>query len=166
MPGIKTGIKNRIKSETPRQVRVNLPAQRPSMNFKIQRQLTVALENQPGRLAAVCRLLAASGINLRNLSVLDNVEQGVIRIIPSDPEIARRLLKDAGHHIVEADVIVADMPDAPGMLATVSQALADAQINIDYAYGTEDQSEKSVRLVLKVSNLPRATQVLNSLQTT
>ena len=135
------------------------------MNFKIQRQLSVALENQPGRLAAVCRILAASGINIRNLSVLDNIEQGVIRIIPTDPEIARQLLTDAGHHIVEADVIVADMPDAPGTLASVSQALADAHINIDYAYGTEDQGERSVRLVLKVSNLPRATQVLNSLPT-
>lgn len=136
------------------------------MNFKIQRQLTVALENQPGRLAAVCRILAAAGVNIRNLSVLDNVEQGVIRIIPSDPEVTRRLLKDGGYYIVEADVIVADMPDTPGMLATVSQALADAQINIDYAYGTEDQLEKGVRMVLKVSNLPRATQVLNSLQRT
>ena len=48
------------------------------MNFKLQRQITVAIENEPGRLAAISKALEARGINIKDLSILDNVEQGVI----------------------------------------------------------------------------------------
>ena len=41
------------------------------MKFQVQRQITVAIENQPGRLAAIAsQALAASGINIKDLSIL------------------------------------------------------------------------------------------------
>lgn len=133
------------------------------MKHTIQRQLTVALENQPGRLAAVCKLLAAHGINIRDITILDNIEQGVIRMIPSDAAACKTLLVNAGFYVVEADVLVVDLADNPGQLARLSQALADAQINIDYAYGSEDDPEVGMRLVLKVSQLARACEVVAAL---
>ena len=55
------------------------------MKYNIQRQLSVAIENQPGRLAAIGKAMAAGGINIKDLSVVDNVEQGMIRLVTSDP---------------------------------------------------------------------------------
>lgn len=133
------------------------------MNHHVCRQLTVAIENQPGRLAAIGQTLAAHDINIKDLSINDTVEQGVVRLITSDPVRARELLTAAGLYVIEAEVVVVDLRDIPGMLARVSQALADAGINIQYAYGSEDSVEQKLRLILKVSDVPGAMQVLSNL---
>ena len=134
------------------------------MKYAVQRQLSIAIENQPGRLAAVSRALAEETINIRDLTVVDNVEQGMIRLITSDAEKCKAVLGKLGLYIVEADVLEVILTDTPGKLAVLSQALADAQINIDYAYGSEDKSQEHIRLILKVSNLPKACQVINAFQ--
>ena len=134
------------------------------MNFTLQRQITVAIENQPGRLATISKALAASAINIKDLSILDNIEQGVIRMVTSDPAACKALLKAQGFHPVEAEVLVVDLPDTPGELAVLAEALAEAGVNIDYAYGSEEPAEKKMRMVMKVSPLARACDVIKSLQ--
>jgi hypothetical protein len=134
------------------------------MNFKVQRQITVAIENQPGRLAGISRAMASRGINIKDISILDNVEQGVIRLVPSDAAACKLLLHAEGFQVVEADVLVVDLPDTPGRLAVLAQALADAGVNIDYAYGSEDPAEQKMRIVMKVSPLARACDAIKSLQ--
>jgi len=134
------------------------------MNYSVQRQLSVAIENQPGRLAAITRLMGTQGINIKDLSVIDNVEQGMIRLVTSDPVGCKALLIKEGFYVVEADVLVFILKDTPGRLSILCQALADAKINIDYAYGSEDAKEETVRIVMKVSNLEKACQVVQTLQ--
>jgi hypothetical protein len=96
--------------------------------------------------------------------VVDNVEQGMIRIVTNDPGICKELLVKQGFYVVEADVLIVILRDTPGKLARLCEALAAAQINIDYAYGSEDSTEEHVRIVMKVSNLAKACQVIASLQ--
>ena len=134
------------------------------MQFKLQRQITVAIENQPGRLADISRVLAERGINIKDLSILDSVEQGVIRLVTSDPAACKNVLAEQGFRPVEAEVLVIDLPDTPGRLATLSLALADRGVNIDYAYGSEDASEQKMRIVMKASPLARACEVIKALQ--
>jgi hypothetical protein len=134
------------------------------MNFKLQRQITVAIENQPGRLAAISHALAQSGINIKDLSILDNIEQGVIRMVTNDPAACKALLAAQGFHPVEAEVVIIDLADTPGKLAVLADALAKGGVNIDYAYGSEEPAEQKMRLVMKVSPLPRACEIIKSLQ--
>lgn len=134
------------------------------MNCSVERQLSVAIENQPGRLAAVCRLLSAQGINIRDLTVVDNIEQGMIRFIPTQPALCKTLLSGEGLYVIEAEVLVVILKDLPGELARISEALALAGINIDYAYGTEDSSEHEMRVVFKVSQLSQARTVVESIR--
>ena len=134
------------------------------MNFTLQRQITVAIENQPGRLAAISHALATSGINIKDLSILDNIEQGVIRMVTSDAAACKALLTDHGFHPVEAEVLVIDLADTPGKLAVLADALAKGGVNIDYAYGSEAPNEQRMRMVMKVSPLARACEIIKSLQ--
>ncbi|HAM73797.1 MAG TPA: amino acid-binding protein [Verrucomicrobiales bacterium] len=133
------------------------------MQCTVARQLSVAIENQPGRLAAVCRLLASEGINIRDLTVVDTIEQGMIRLVPNDPALCKTLLGREGLYVIEAEVLVVILKDFPGELGRIAEGLAAAGINIDYAYGTEDSSEREMRVVLKVSNLPAARAVVEGL---
>ena len=134
------------------------------MNFQLQRQITVAIENQPGRLAAISKTLAANGINIKDLSILDNIEQGVIRMVTNDSSRCKALLTAEGFHPVEAEVLVIDLPDTPGKLAVLADALANGGVNIDYAYGSEEPAEQRMRLVVKASPLGRACEIIKSLQ--
>jgi hypothetical protein len=134
------------------------------MNYTVQRQISVAIENQPGRLAAMSRVMAAAGINIKDLSVVDNVEQGMIRMVTSDSPGCKAVLLKEGFYVVEAEVLVLILKDTPGTLAVLCETLANASINIDYAYGSEDPSEEHVRIVMKVSSIEKACAVLQSFQ--
>lgn len=133
------------------------------MNYTIRRQLSVPLENHPGRLADISAVIAQEGIDIEAISVLDTIEQAVVRLITSDPVTCKQLLTKSGFYVIEADILSIELTDQPGKLAEVSQALADAQINIDYAYGSRSRSGDRAFLMLKVSNLYQAEQVLSKL---
>ena len=134
------------------------------MQLALQRQLSVALENQPGRLAAISRLLAEREINITAICVIDNVEQGMVRLITSDPLVARSILENAGLHVVEAEVLDVELTDRLGKLAFISEALAKGNVNIEYAYGSVDHAGAQTRLILKTSRPAKAREILQNLR--
>lgn len=134
------------------------------MEFAVKRQLTVALQNQPGRLAEISQLIASHGFNIEALCVIDNVEQGVIRLLIDDAGKCKDLLVKNGFYVVEAEVLTIKLSDRRGKLAAVTKALAAAHINIDYAYATVDHREAQTLLVMKVSNIRMAEDIVARLK--
>lgn len=133
------------------------------MQIHLGRQLTVALENQPGRLAYICNLLAGGGVHIDGVCVIDNVEQGVVRLMTNHPVEARAILEHAGLHVVEAEVLVLELTDQLGKLARLSEALGQAGINIEYAYATVDHVGAKTRLILKTQKARKAHEILAEL---
>jgi hypothetical protein len=133
------------------------------MHFELVRQISIALENQPGALHRAAAELAQNGINIHGISVLDSIEQGVVRLSLSDAPQAREILGRIGLHLIEAEVFEFDLPDQPGRLAEVCRALAEGSVNIDYAYGTSQGTEKRMRVLMKASPLERAKAILTQL---
>jgi hypothetical protein len=134
------------------------------MHCQTQRQLTIALENYPGRLAAMSSAIANQGINIEALSLIDSIEQGLIRIIASEPSKCKTLLVSQGFYVIEADVITVEITDGLGQLARLTQAIADAKINIEYTYGSSTRPGEKMRLILKVSDLDKAYQVITAIE--
>lgn len=133
------------------------------MNFTTQRQLTVALENYPGRLAAVSSIISQQDINIMAICLVDSIEQGVIRLVSSEPAICKSLLVKESLYVIEADVLAVELTDSPGELARLTKSLADAQINIEYTYGSTVRPDDKMRLILKVSDLKKACRILTEL---
>jgi hypothetical protein len=134
------------------------------MHCQIQRQLTIALENYPGRLAAVSRAIANLGVNIEAISLIDSIEQGLIRIVTSESQICKKELVSQGFYVIEADVIIVEITDGLGQLARLTQAIATAKINIEYTYGSTTRPGEKMRLVLKVSDLDKAYQVITTIE--
>ena len=134
------------------------------MQVKIQRQLTVVLENYPGRLAAVTTVVAKQNINIEALSLIDTIEQGVIRLIASDPTHCKNLLEEAGFYVIEANVLSVELTNIPGQLLLLTMTLAEARINLEYIYGSTIDSSDKISLILKVSDLSQAYQTIASLE--
>ena len=97
-------------------------------------QLSLFLENKPGRLMEPCRLLAGAGINIRTLSLADTQQFGILRMIVSDWQKATALLKEAGYVVNVTEVLAVEVPDRPGGLAGILEIFEDSGINIEYMY--------------------------------
>lgn len=97
-------------------------------------QVSVFLENKPGRLAELTRALGDAGLNMHALMVADTSEFGVVRIICDNPGRAQDLLRERGFGVSVTEVVAVEVPDRPGGLADLLESLGAAGLNIDYAY--------------------------------
>jgi hypothetical protein len=126
------------------------------------KQLSVFLENSPGRLYEATNALGAAGINLRSLSICDTMEFGVLRILVSDVALARRVIMEKQLPARVDDVVAVEIADVPGSLASVLYLFRESQVNIEYMYalaGTGGSSDKAV-MVFRFSNNDRAIEIL------
>ena len=62
-------------------------------------QLSVFIENKPGRMAEVTEVLADAQIDIRAISVADTRDFGILRVIVDKPKEAVRLLSDEGFDV-------------------------------------------------------------------
>lgn len=123
-------------------------------------QLSVFVENQKGGLLSTVRTLAEAGINIRAMSIADTKDFGILRLITSDNEKAKAVLSEASMLNV-TKVIAAKMEDEAGALYKVLQILSDAQINIEYLYAFTASEKFGAYVVLRVSDVGAAQEVLN-----
>jgi len=123
-------------------------------------QLSVALENVPGQLSRLCRVMAQAQVNIRGISVSDSADISTIRLIASDPSAAKTALREAGLSFVSQEVLVVELEDRPGALEEVAARLGDAGLNVLYIYGTGDVVGGKARLVIRVDDVNRARQTL------
>lgn len=126
----------------------------------IERQLSIFLENKPGVLAEVGKVLADAGINIRGMSVSDTVDHAVVRLIVSDAQKAIHLLGDHGLLVVETDVLGVRLEDRPGGLAEIAGKFAEAKVNIEYAYGSSDDTHATI--FVRVSDVKKAARLLSA----
>jgi len=125
-----------------------------------RKQITVFLENKPGRLAQVLSELAHEKINVVALSVMDRHEHGVLRLVSDDEALTVKALEASNIPFTESEVLAVELKNQPGALAHVCEILAAEHISIDYAYCSSGGRNGKVFGIFKVSNLEKARKVL------
>lgn len=98
------------------------------------KQISVFIQNKKGRLAEVSRCLADNDINIRALSIADTQDFGILRLICEDVKKVETVLQEAGYLTTITDVLVAAVKDGPGALATIAEALCEADVSVEYIY--------------------------------
>lgn len=126
----------------------------------IQRQLSVFMPNRPGVLAKTCSVLSDAGINILAMAVHDTVDNAVVRFLVDHPTKALLLLEQEELYVLEQEVVVMDIENRPGEITRISQVLAEADINIAYAYCTATLRQDVGCLVLKTDQPERALEIL------
>ena len=97
-------------------------------------QISVFLENKPGRLQELTDILAKMDVNMRALSLAETAEFGIVRIIVDDVDAAASVLKEEGVVYTVTKVLGVSLPDAPGGLNQVLHILSQGGVNIEYMY--------------------------------
>ena len=123
-------------------------------------QISVFIDNRPGRLAELCNIIGRNGVDIRALQLVEAGEFGLVRMITDNNEKAMALLKNAGMSFRKGEVLGVLMEDKPGSLGLIASILSDASINIEYAYAFITKIEKKAILILKVNGLEKAIKVL------
>ncbi len=98
------------------------------------KQISVFLENKPGQLAPICRIIADAGIDLKALNIAETSDYGVLRIITDKPLKTVAVLTKAGLVCSSNTVVAVKVPDLPGGLAGILEIIAKKGISIEYMY--------------------------------
>lgn len=124
-------------------------------------QVSVFLENRPGRLVEMLRVLEEEGINIQALSLADAPDFGIIRMILPEAHQGAEALRQAGFTTRITEVLRVEVPHRPGgLLAAVAQPLARAGLNIEYVYAFVDPTPGTGVVVVKVRDLEAAERAL------
>lgn len=126
------------------------------------KQISIFVENKPGRLKAMTNILKENNIDIRALSIADTKDFGILRLIVNDPEKACNALKNADCTVTITDVLAVGVNDCPGGLAKVMDTLYENSISVEYMYAFVSKSENIAYVILRVADNKYAADVLNN----
>jgi len=123
------------------------------------KQLSIFLENKKGRFTEVANILGEANINMTAFTVAESSDFGILRLIVSDPEAAREVLKEKRYAVSVTDVICVHTPNKPGSLGTVMNIITEAGIFVEYMYAFSFGNGAIV--IIRPDNLEKAVGVLS-----
>jgi hypothetical protein len=123
-------------------------------------QISIFLENKPGGLEEVTRILKDAGINIRTLSLADTSDFGVLRLIVNDVDRASQVLKEQGFRISRTIVVAVEVPDRPGGLHGILEVLSKNGINVEYLYAFVERSGEYAVIIFRFDAPDKAIDVL------
>ena len=124
------------------------------------RQISVFLENRPGKLFELTRLLADQGIDMRALSIAETTDFGIARLIVDDADKAAQVLKEARCIARFSDVLAFAVPDEPGGLHRLLSEFNAAQVNIEYMYAFLGREKGRAYMIFRVTDTEAAEKAL------
>ena len=114
------------------------------------KQLSIFIENKPGRLSAVTRLLGDNGIDIRAMSIADTKDFGILRLIVNNADKALSVLKENSFSVTITNAI--GIEDRPGGLAGAMEALYANNVSVEYMYAFISKTEDTAYVIFRVEN--------------
>jgi len=102
----------------------------------LEKQLSVFVQNKVGSLGELSVALAKANINIKALSIVDDLDWGIVRLIVDEPEKAKEILHKLGLMYGEGQVVTVMLENHPGALAELADKLGKKKINIEQAFLT------------------------------
>lgn len=125
-------------------------------------QISIFLENKPGRLAAVMKVLKDAGTDLRAFTIADTTDFGIVRIIATDTDKALKALKDNDFTATANKILGVTIPDHPGELYKIIEMLQETNVNIEYSYSFMGSRPNEADIAIRTQNNEAAEQVLKT----
>jgi hypothetical protein len=124
------------------------------------RQISVFLENKPGKLYELTGLLAREGIDMRALSIAEATDFGIARIITGDAQKCALVLREGQFIAQFSDVLAFAVPDEPGGLHNLLSEFNAARVNIEYMYAFLGGEPGRAYMIFRVTDTEAAERAL------
>lgn len=119
----------------------------------IRTELSLRLQNSPGALDRVCQCLTDERVNILALTV---ESAGVLRMVVDNPLHAAGTLEEREYAVEQREVLFVQLPNDPGALERAARMLANADVNVEYAYGSVLEDQVMTAIVVGVEDAQRA----------
>lgn len=123
-------------------------------------QISVFVENKPGRIERVTEILAKAKVNIRAFTVAGTYEYGVMKFLVDKPDRALEALRSQGIPANKREILAVLMDDRPGGLFRIAKVFGQRKMNIEDAYGFVIQDKKQAVLVVDVEKIGEAKRAL------
>lgn len=123
-------------------------------------QVSVFIENKPGRLNAITRILAECRIDIRAMTIADHRDYGVAKLLVSDSRAAQRALVGEGFAAALKPILAVAIEDRPGGLHDLLEILAEHQINVRDAYGFVGEPHRRAVWCMEVADPAEAARLV------
>ena len=123
-------------------------------------QMSVFVENKPGRLERVTEILAKAKVNIRAFTVSGTYEYGVMKFLVDKPDKALEALCSQGIPANKREILAVLMDDRPGGLYRIAKVFGQRKMNVEDAYGFVIQDKKQAVLVVDVEKISEAQRAL------
>lgn len=123
-------------------------------------QLSVFIENEPGRLYNVSKVLEEAKINIRALSLAETENYGILRMIVDNTSGAREILNKDNYTVNITEVIAVQVEDKPGGLAVILKIFEENNVNIEYMYAYIEKKEANAVMIFRIDAVDQAIGIL------
>lgn len=124
------------------------------------KQISVFAENKPGSIMEITGVLKDAGVNIRAMSIADNADFGIVRMIVNTPNEAAKALRDMGMTVVETPVIAISVGDTPGSFHGALEALYEGAVTIEYSYAFVAPVGGGATVILRCAEPDTAVELL------
>jgi len=124
-------------------------------------ELIVIVEDKIGKLEEITEILRKESINIRAINAYIKDKKAVFRILTSNNTKTKELLKNIAEVKTE-DVVIAEIPDEVGRLNELCLKLKEANININYLYGTASEPQATAIVVFSCNDNFKAVDLISS----
>ena len=127
----------------------------------IAKELTIQIEDRPGTLGKLCRVLADRRVNIVALHAASDERRTHLHLVVDNLSEAETVLGNEGLAYTETDVAQVGLPHRPGELANAASRLAEAKINIKSVYAGIDPTTNSPLVFFGVLDAAGAARILD-----
>ena len=120
------------------------------------KQFTIALENRPGAVAEIAKILGDAKVNILALLGSSQGIAGIVQLVAEDARRAKKALNGAGLTYAETTAEEYELPNRPAALAEYLAKLAAKGINLNSIYTTTPKDGKKAVVVYSVDAAPAA----------
>ena len=125
-------------------------------------QLSIAIDDTPGRLNQICEILEKEQINIKGFMAFSELDLHRFKVIVDTPEQAYNVLMANSFAVHSKEVIAVGAPDHPGGLNIVLRALKEAGVNVETLYPFITLKGDDAILIIEVDEIQKAKEILRS----
>lgn len=124
------------------------------------KELVVRAENRVGLLADIAKLLSTQGINILAAAVFVVGEEAELHLVVDAHHYALESLRAGEYATEEREVVLVELPNRPGFLRRVTEALARQNLDIRYLYVSAAEDTPHTLVVFSCTHNGKAVLLL------
>ena len=119
-------------------------------------QISVFIENKPGHLQKVLKILGDEKINILTLTIAETSDFGILRMIVNSSKKAYEVLRSHNITCSVTEVLALEIDDVPGALCESIETFAKHNLNIEYMYTFNEKRNNKCIMVFRFENFDTA----------